>query len=241
MVGWHPLEKDAEAGLRVMVYLWCVQERVRIVKGANVKQDACKDLILLLSFSGSRSNRRKPSNMAPQHWLSFVVMGWSLLSFILRAERNYESHSDVRLVFCQKKVPTNPYIMFMAAVVVCGGWYSSGHMVFDYWRWRVRPLSAHCGALSEAETQVKAHHWSLTHANELISLNMHQASASSHSGRGVSFAEITGTSHFPLCQCSMSSDLREMHVWPVSEQLLTILHRELCRDVRLLRKCGDGE
>lgn len=34
---------------------------------------------------------------------------------------------------------------------------SASHMFFDYWRWRARTLSAHCVALSEVDTRVKAH------------------------------------------------------------------------------------
>ncbi len=53
-------------------------------------------------------------------------------------------------------------------VVICTS-RSASHMFFDYWRWCVRTLSAHCVVLSEVDTQVKAHNRSPTHANELIS------------------------------------------------------------------------
>lgn len=160
----------------------------------------------------------------------------SLLSFILKTELNHKSHSDAQLLTRNKCFQTYTSCLWKPwqPKMLCGclWWESSGHMVFDYWRWRVRLLSARCVVLSEAETRVKAHHWSLTHANELILLNMHQASPSGDSDRGVNFAEIMGMSHFPLCQ--MSSDLRETHVWPMSEQFLTIFHTELYRYFWLL-------
>lgn len=74
-------------------------------------------------------------------------------------------------------------------VVICTS-RSASHMFFDYWRWCVRALSAHCIVLSEAGTQVKAHNRSPTHANELISSNMHQALPGPYSGRGVILQEL---------------------------------------------------
>lgn len=79
----------------------CVDGKGHPRQVRSFAEKKCKDLILLLGFSGSR-NTRKPSNLAPKHWFSFIIMVSPLLSLILKTEPNHESHSDVQLlVFCQ--------------------------------------------------------------------------------------------------------------------------------------------
>lgn len=105
----------------------------------------------------------------------------------------------------------------------------------------MRTLSAHCVVLSEVDTRVKAHNRSPTHANELISLNMHRVLPGPYSGRGVILQELWEQSF------SIMSMLNEE--WPARQACLThvrIVPANFAKEnfadrFRLLRYSGDGE